>query len=295
MRVLPEALKAHLAGDEWTLATSWLFERKDGVRLGFTSHDRPLQFGGQTYDPGLGLLESATELSDGFAVGSQEVTGALSADTLDEAELAAGLWDGAAVTVYLVNWQAPEDQHAVLMKARIGEVTRDGLLFRAELRTLLDLFAEDKGRVYSERCAAQVGDAACTVNLDEVRYKRSVTVVEVTDGMEVLVSGAEDFEEGWAAGGALTKETVGGGVSFTVLRHEKQGSKDLLVLTRPVEAYLKQGESLTLKAGCDKTFETCQKKFQNTLNFRGFPHMPGNDFVLWGPKRDTGENTGGAL
>ena len=30
-------------------------------------------------------------------------------------------------------------------------------------------------------------------------------------------------------------------------------------------------------AGCDKTFATCKAKFDNALNFRGFPHLPGND------------------
>lgn len=34
---------------------------------------------------------------------------------------------------------------------------------------------------------------------------------------------------------------------------------------------------------CDQRFETCRDTFFNTENFRGFPHMPGNDFVLAGP------------
>jgi uncharacterized phage protein (TIGR02218 family) len=33
-------------------------------------------------------------------------------------------------------------------------------------------------------------------------------------------------------------------------------------------------------AGCDKRFETCRTKFANAVNFRGFPHLPGNDFVV---------------
>ncbi|GAB5457394.1 MAG: DUF2163 domain-containing protein [Henriciella sp.] len=34
---------------------------------------------------------------------------------------------------------------------------------------------------------------------------------------------------------------------------------------------------------CDQSFSTCRDVFQNTDNFRGFPHMPGTDFVLSGP------------
>ncbi len=39
------------------------------------------------------------------------------------------------------------------------------------------------------------------------------------------------------------------------------------------------GEQVSVVAGCDKQIETCRTKFSNALNFRGFPHMPGNDFV----------------
>ena len=34
---------------------------------------------------------------------------------------------------------------------------------------------------------------------------------------------------------------------------------------------------------CDQRFETCLTDFSNTENYRGFPHMPGTDFVLAGP------------
>lgn len=34
---------------------------------------------------------------------------------------------------------------------------------------------------------------------------------------------------------------------------------------------------------CDQSFATCQTVFNNTDNFRGFPHMPGTDFILSGP------------
>ncbi len=34
---------------------------------------------------------------------------------------------------------------------------------------------------------------------------------------------------------------------------------------------------------CDQRFETCRDVFRNTENFRGFPHLPGPDFILAGP------------
>ena len=46
----------------------------------------------------------------------------------------------------------------------------------------------------------------------------------------------------------------------------------------------KAGDELTVTAGCDRRFSTCRAKFANAVNFRGFPHIPGNDFVLKAPK-----------
>jgi uncharacterized phage protein (TIGR02218 family) len=53
------------------------------------------------------------------------------------------------------------------------------------------------------------------------------------------------------------------------------------------------GDQLQLVAGCDKQFATCTAKFNNAANFRGFPHMPGNDFVTTFPRQGDPANDGG--
>ncbi len=58
-------------------------------------------------------------------------------------------------------------------------------------------------------------------------------------------------------------------------------------LSYPLEA--------TITTGCDKKWGTCQDKFQNSQNFRGFPHIPGNDFILAGPDAQSAANNGGKL
>lgn len=46
--------------------------------------------------------------------------------------------------------------------------------------------------------------------------------------------------------------------------------------------------------GCDKRFETCKAKFSNTVNFRGFPHLPGND-AAYGYVNEGGNFDGGPI
>jgi uncharacterized phage protein (TIGR02218 family) len=54
------------------------------------------------------------------------------------------------------------------------------------------------------------------------------------------------------------------------------------------------GAAVVLRAGCDKRFETCRNRFSNAVNFRGFPHMPGNDFVARFASSDQ-DNDGGRM
>jgi len=65
-----------------------------------------------------------------------------------------------------------------------------------------------------------------------------------------------------------------------VRSHLSEGTRTIIELWQQMAAKVEEGDRFIITAGCDKQFSTCRKKFSNALNFRGFPHMPGNDFVL---------------
>jgi len=88
--------------------------------------------------------------------------------------------------------------------------------------------------------------------------------------------GLEAFADGWFARGRLVWD--GGGESEVAAHRIADGDTIIEVLDSPGVA-LAFGATFAIYAGCDKRFETCRAKFANTLNFRGFPHMPGNDAV----------------
>ena len=55
------------------------------------------------------------------------------------------------------------------------------------------------------------------------------------------------------------------------------------------------GDTFVVTAGCDKRFATCRDRFDNVVNFRGFPHIPGNDFVMRYAVPGEPGNDGGSL
>ena len=60
-----------------TAATFWRVIRRDGVTLGFTTHDRDLWFDGVLHRAAPGMVPSAIRRSTDFEPDSAEVQGAL--------------------------------------------------------------------------------------------------------------------------------------------------------------------------------------------------------------------------
>jgi len=279
MREIDPELAAHIAGGVTTLCRCWRVTRTDGVVLGFTDHDGTLSFDGDDYEPTAGFDASEDVSATGFAVGGMEASGALSSDRLDADDLASGRYDNAEVRIYLVNWSTPSERQ-LLRVGHIGEVTREDGAFRAEVRGLAASLDETKGRAFRPTCDADVGDARCGVDLDDPAFKGTGAVTAVSDRRQFTVSGLSGFDAGWFDRGRFTWTSgANAGRGAEVRSHRKQASVTV-ELWQPMYFAIEVGDAFTIQAGCDKRFETCREKFDNTINFRGFPHMPGNDFAL---------------
>jgi len=294
MRTLPPDLAAHLAGDASTLCHAWRLQRKDGVVLGFTDHDRDLVLDGVTYEAATGLSASEASAETGMVTGGMEVAGALISDRLSEAELAAGAFDHARIETFLVNWSAPEER-LLLRVGHIGEVLREDGAFRVEIRGLSAGLDEPQGRVFRAPCDADLGDARCRVDLDDPAFRGSGAVVAAQDGRRFTLSGLEAFAAGWFERGTLTWSSgANAGRRAVVKTRRDVADQPIIELWNAMTGQIEPGDTFTVTAGCDKRFETCREKFGNRLNFRGFPHMPGNDFAL-GYARNGSRNNGGRL
>lgn len=288
MRTLPAGLQAHLDGGATTLCWCWTLIPAGGPAQGFTDHDRDLVFGGVTYEAEAGFTGTAIESALGLAVDNLDVAGALQSDRLDAARLAAGDYDNAAIEIWLVNWQDVA-QRLLLRKGHLGEVTRGPLGFTAEMRGLAHVLNQPKGRLFQYGCDAVLGDGRCGVDLDDAAYRGAGVVAASEGGRRFTVTGLDTFADGWFARGLLT---FSDGRRLEVKSHRKTGSTVVLETWQQAAAPVIAGDEFGVTAGCDRQFATCRAKFANQANFRGFPHMPGNDFVTSYPNRDDAMNDG---
>lgn len=280
MRTIPPALQAKLQSGVTTLCRCWKLTRRDGVVLGFTDHDEDLSFDDVLFRAGTGLSASEASARLGLAVDGSEVSGALSDDLLREADLAAGRYDAAAVQVYLVDWSEPE-LRVLLASGVLGEVRQQGIAFAAELRSLAHRLNEETGRLYTATCSADLGDNRCKVDLTNPLFRGLGSVAALQGMSRFAAAGIDTFADGWFTAGQLTWTSgANNSLAVEVKTHHAAASGVAIELWQVMPEPIAPGDAFVVTAGCDKRFATCRDRFANAVNFRGFPHIPGNDFLL---------------
>lgn len=217
MRQVPEPMAAALAAGAATFCTAFILRRSDGLKLGFTDHDRPLSVNGVACQAASGWTAGAADAELGGKPGEAAALGVLSSDALSEADIAAGLYDLAVLEIWRTDWTNPAAA-VLLFRGRLSKFTRQGASLSVAVEGPLAALEVTAGRSYQRLCNANLGDARCGVNLADPRYA---------------------------------------------------------------------GQT------CDFTWRTCEARFNNLLNFQGFPDLPGDDFLAV-VAADSPLNTGGS-
>lgn len=291
MRTLPAGMQQHLDTGTTTLCHCWRVTLRSGERLGFTDHDLALAFEGTQFEAQSGFTGSEMESSLGLSVDNLDATGALESGRLDEARLRKGDFDHAEVEIWRVNW-SDVTQRLLMRKGHLGEVRIGDGAFTAEVRGLPHLLNQQKGRIYQNGCDAILGDGRCGVNTAAPAFRGTGVVVSL-DGTRLVLSGLS-FADDWFTRGTTTWITgEGAGRTLAVKRQRNVAGATQVELWQGPPFAVTAGEQVRLVAGCDKQFGTCQSKFSNSVNFRGFPHMPGTDFVTTFARAGDPANNGG--
>ena len=279
MKAISLALKNHHALEVTTLATCWKATLKKGTVYGFTDHTENLTFNGIIYLASTGYTPTSVSTSSDFSVDNLDIQALLSADSITEADLFAGLWDYAEIENFQVNYKDLTQGALQLRKGWLGEINAQKSSFTAELRGLMQKLQQGLGRVISPACDAVLGDARCGLNLTLFTFARTVDSVisRRQFNCAALIQANAYFDYGlvtWTSGLNI-------GLSMEV----KTYTVGNVLLQMPMPFEIAAGDAFNIVAGCAKRrFEDCRDKFSNVLNFRGFPDVPGTDEIVKGPQ-----------
>jgi len=256
------------------VATFWRVFRRDGITLGFTSHDRDLTFDGIRHRAAPGMLPAAIRMTSDISDDSAEVEGALSHDSIRETDLAAGLYDEARIAIGAVDWETLENH--TLYSGRLGQIEDDTNGFSAQLLSAKHVLELDLVPRTSPTCRATFCGPGC--GLSAVRFTtikviadidRDANQLALSDVLseaaaDSLIDGQLRFLDGPQTGGA-----------FGIIN----ASGAWITLDRPIADGLQIGAKAEVREGCDHTLSTCAGRFGNATNFRGEPFLPGNDLL----------------
>ena len=288
-----DALFAHLQTGHTHVCQCWSIKRRDGVTFGFTDHDMSLTFDDILFRADSGMAAKALASGTGLSVNNSEALGLLQADVITQVDIQAGRYDGAEVTNWTVCWDDVTARR-VNFRGHIGQITLNGGAFEAELRGLTDALNQPQGRSYLKRCSAILGDASCTIDLTSDVYRVEAALAEVM-GETVFRVPVAGYNDGWFTQGRLTLlDGPASGLSAAIKLDTAIEGWRHIAIWDPLGIAPAPGDTVRLQAGCDKSAESCRVKFSNFANYQGFPHIPGDDWLVSVPRSDS-TNDGGSL
>ena len=258
-----------------TAASWWRIYRRDGIALGFTTHDRDLWFDGILHRAAPGMLPSAVRKTMSLADDEAEVAGALGHDTIRPDDITAGRFDDATIECGIIDWETLEN--ASLYAGQIESVSSDGAGFAARLQSAKARLDVDPVPRASPSCRASFCGPGCTLSASAFRHRAAIAEVDFSaNAVRLEVSDPARFANGTMRllGGPLT------GLSFGIIAQ----AEGFLELDLPLPEAISKGQKALLLEGCDKTIATCAVRFGNAINFQGEPHLPGNDLLARYPQ-----------
>lgn len=259
-----------------TVATWWRILRRDGVTLGFVSHDRDLWFDGVLHRAAPGMVPSAIRRSAGLDEDSAEVAGALSHDAVTSADLAAGRYDGARVRIGLIDWQTLERE--TVWVGTLGAVTEQDTSFTAELASRKAELMRSVVPRTSPACRAVFCGPGCDLNPGFFTHEGTVTDYDPDTGA-ARIACAVAIDK--LAGGTL--RLLDSSLAGATVRLHASLEAEAVLLDPAPQGELTSGLRVILREGCDHRLDTCASRFGNAANFRGEPFLPGNDLLTRTP------------
>ncbi len=270
MNTITPKLLGLLNSEVTTFATCWLLKLKCGRELGFTDHDQDLIINGLTYSSASGFTPSAILSNSSLAVDNLEIEGMLDNELILKQDIISGRYDHAEVEIFLVNYEDLKAGKLHLKRGWFGEVILKNNMFMVEVRGMTQALNQNIGNLYSAKCRVKFGDEKCKVDLSNYTYTGSITQI-ISDNI-IMDTNRKEEADFFKYGSIKLLDGANQGISKEIQGFMGVG-KIMLSSSFP---YLPSiGDKYEIIAGCNKCFETCYKRFNNAINFRGEPHVPG--------------------
>jgi len=283
---------SRLAGAALTMCACMRIERTDGTVLGFTDHDKALTIDinppidSLAYNPAVidspgAIAETADLAVDNFSFDAfLDISGGIA-----RADLLAGLYDGAKIKIFVIDWTYQSYGIMPLKRGWLGPVAIQNGKFQAEFRSLAQKLQQPIGRSYLPLCDADLGDSRCAKVLTTFTKTGTAGTVTSRSVFAATITGGGAAANYYRYGKLTWTSGANDGVSREVQENTYAAPNYGMTLCLAMERAVVAGDTFSIIAGCDKSAMICASRFSNFINFRGFPYIPGRDVInQWGNK-----------
>lgn len=246
-----------------------------GNPIYLTNADLPITYGGITYQP-YPFERGSTKLIVGVEVDSLDITLFANGSTLLNGVPVPKLcnlggFDGALVSLdraFMSDWGSAPVGTLSMFRGHVSDAAPSRTSVQLTIKSFLDLLnIKMPKNLYQAGCVHTLFDAGCSL----AKESHAVTGVATTGSTKSAVNSSITAAAGFFDNGTIS---IISGVNANLRRTVKSFNAGVFTLILPLPAPLNAGDSIIAYPGCDKQQSTCNNKFSNVVNFRGFPFIP---------------------
>ena len=273
MRNISSEMETHLQQETTTICSCWKITPVGGTSIGFTDFTENLTIDSVVYYAIGGYSSTAISFSSDGGITNLDITGLLETSYITKADLEDGVYDYAEVEIFIVNYMDLTMGQISLKKGWFSSIKIYEERYTTELVGLIDALHNSKVcESYSPQCRASLGDTRCGVTL--ATYLVAGTVVSVTSQTVIVVSGLNLLVDDYFNFGKIIFTSGDNNGKEMEVKDWIQLSASL-TLFLPLPYEIKAADTFNIYPGCDRAHTTCYSKFNNIVNFRGEPFLPG--------------------
>lgn len=275
MREISETLQTNLSSEAGNQVKCLLIKLSDETEIGFTESDVEFELDEVTYKPfsGFNLNKLNYRLN---ANQEAQIYAAFDDLEISEADIISGKYLDAEIEIFSIDMSDLSTGKIILQTGYITEIISDKNSFFFRIEGFASKLKKIITESYSKQCRAKFGDTKCSKNLDD--YKHTGTVTETINNYSFKDSSRG--EENYYFNYGVIKFTSGAntGIKYDIRKYKDE----VIELLLPAKFTIQTSDEYEIYAGCDKEFTTCIAKFDNAINFRGEPDIPGSEKLLRG-------------
>ena len=277
MKNLSADLKNTLNNSTTHIVRCWKITLTNGDTMGFTTNDESFDYDGVLYNAvsadDLKAINSSLEIqNDDF-----QMCNLISSELIAVNDILSGKYDNAEIKIFLLDILNMDMGIVPLMNGHIADMEYRDNVFIARVKGLKDEINKSIGELYSPLCRARFCDGKCKLNQNDYSFVGKVDGLIDEMTFQTKDNTIINMEDGYFENGII--EFLSG--DNKGYRTEiKQFSKGTFRLMLELPNRMNINDDFKAVAGCDKLFKTCCQKFNNAINFRGEPHLPGIEVLL---------------